>query len=267
MQYYTAQISDLTQLKNYQKTMEAELNLARRIQQKLLPEKTPYRPELKIAAYYQPMQAVGGDFYDFIEFPDTDCLGIFISDSSGHGVPAAFITSMVKSVLENSFTAHFFPGHLLKTINEKLLGKTDDGFLTAFYGLLNYHNGKFIFARGGHPYPILIRDGEISELQSSGSLLGMMEDVGVEEAEVELKRGDKLLLFTDGLLETTNPQGIEFEDEFQKILVEYKHLSVDLLLEVIKERLNEFSRKDSFDDDVCLIFLELTESGKSAEHL
>jgi len=139
--------------------LEHELEVARRIQSSLLPEQPPTRPGLDIAARVRPMSAIGGDFYDFIEFPDGR-LGIAIGDVSDHGVPAALFMTMTVTLLRTS--ARRAGGHpaapadVLRAINRGLLEFNMSGmFVTLLYGVLDLRQREFDYARAGHEPPLL----------------------------------------------------------------------------------------------------------------
>lgn len=245
----------IIQAKNYQ--LKEELKLAQQIQQKLIPLTAPQISGIRVASLYKPMENVGGDFYDFIQIKDPQMLGVFISDVSGHGVPAALITSMVKTLIETAGKNRNSPKSLLGYINEKIIGQTSGNFLTAFYGLLDVKSKTFKYARASHHYPYLIRDGIVSELASRGKMLGINRGVYFEEKEIQLQSGDKVLFYTDGLTEAVNHENIEFEDKLSEIMtLNFKKPVEDFIqsiyLELIKHR-----EEYNFDDDVCMIGLEV----------
>ena len=246
-----AEMHSLIKRQHYQ--FQSELKLARNIQQKLIPLKPPQIPGLSLASLYKPMEAIGGDFYDFLKVREPNFLGIFISDVSGHGVPAALITSMVKTLLETAGPKRLFPNRLLSYINEKLMGQTGDNFLTAFYGIYDMKKRLFKYARAAHNYPVLLRQGKMIELESHGKMLGVMHDIHFEEKEIELLPGDKILFYTDGLTEATNAQGEEFGDYLPDILSRFCHLPIEEFIHSIYHELLSFREEYQFDDDVCIV--------------
>lgn len=247
----------IIQQKNKQLT--EELKLAREIQGNLIPSKMPVIQGMRIAAYYKPMEQVGGDYYDFIPFRDNNQLGIFISDVSGHGVPAALITSMIKTLMETSGEQRQNPSELLSYINQKITGLTGGNFLTAFYAVYDRINKKIRFARGAHHAPFLIRGNEIIELNSRGKIMGIEKNIQFEQKEIDILKGDKILLYTDGLTDTTNSQGIMFEEFLPSKLLEFKDHPAEKYLESIYHSLVRHQDGIQFEDDVCLMVLEITE--------
>lgn len=248
----------IIELKN--KQFMDELKLAREIQGNLVPSKMPKMKGINISAYYKPMEEIGGDYYDFIPFRDNHQLGIFISDVSGHGVPAALITSMVKTLMETSGEQRQNPSELLFYINQKITGLTGGNFLTAFYSVYDQKNKKLRFARGAHNPPFLIRNcHEIIELSSRGKILGIEKDIEFEQKEIDMQKGDKILFYTDGLTEAANKQGIMFEEILPSALMRYKDKPAREYLDSIYHELVRHQDGIRFEDDVCLIVLEITE--------
>ncbi len=154
-------------LKTRNEIMENELALARRIQEQLIPVQ---QPADFIYSLYKPMDQVGGDFYDFIRFRDSELIGIFLSDVSGHGVPAAFITSMVKTIIMQAGESKGNPAELLLNINTILYNQTDGNFVTVFYGIYNPADNSLLYSNAGHNPPMIITDGAINYLKSAKSV-------------------------------------------------------------------------------------------------
>lgn len=253
-------IGEKIELQKKNEILEKELLLAKEIiENNLIPSSLPEGYGLKIATHYKPMIQVGGDFYDFIKVREPELLGIFISDVSGHGVSAALIASMVKTLLETSGKNKVMPAQLLSFINEKLINLSGGNFLTAFYGLYNKQARKLTFARASHNFPVLIRDGAVSYLESKGKLLGIMEGLTFEEKTISLKTGDKILFYTDGLTEAFDKKGNIFADKWIEVLMENSKKGIKELVPLIYKKLVSHAGTDEFDDDVCLIGIEVEE--------
>ncbi len=137
-------------------TIEEELAMARKIQQQLVPDASPV-PYLH--AIYKSMESVGGDFFDFIRFRDSRRLGIFISDVTGHGVPAALITSMIKSMILQAGSHRADPAEFLSYLNGLLVHRTGGNFVTAFYGVFDPDRRTITYSNAGH-YPPYLADGD-----------------------------------------------------------------------------------------------------------
>ena len=140
-------VTERNELKVKNEAIEAQLDLARKIQMKLVPSSVP---DKRIAFFYKPMEKVGGDFFDFIKLPSPDKIGLFISDVSGHGVPAALITSMLKGAILQRDDLLEDPASLLMNLNEFLISQSGGNFVTALYGIYNFSDRTFSYANAGH---------------------------------------------------------------------------------------------------------------------
>ena len=183
-----------------------ELELARRIQLSILPPAFPESPDFRVAARYVPMTAVAGDLYDFLVTGDRQA-GLFIADVSGHGVPAALIASMVKmaAISQRASSAH--PAQLMAGMNAALCGNTQGQFVTAAYVHLDARAGELRYAAAGHPPMLLLRGGKVTEIAQNGLLLAASDQATYSEIALPLEPGDRLLLYTDGLVEARNAEG------------------------------------------------------------
>ncbi len=242
-----------------------ELELARVIQYQFIPKKSPGP---NIGYFYKPMHQIGGDFYDFIQLPNSEKLGIFMSDVSGHGVPAALITSMLKSFILQAGDKLEDPADLLFYLNEMLLNQTAGNFITAFYCIYNKAKNNLFYANAGHYSPYMIEKENINSLSAAnrGIPLGIMNNEELNKqnklyrnVQISIQKGNKLIFFTDGLTETMNilnPE-LNFEEEkLRNILLAYKDFSPQNFVNRIYSDLVKFHGSDSFNDDVCIICLE-----------
>ncbi len=189
-----------------------ELELARRMQLAILPERFPESPAFKVAARYVPMSSVAGDFYDFLGVGEGRA-GILIADVSGHGVPAALIASMVKMAASSGREDAAEPGRLLEGMNRALCGNTQGQFVTAAYVYLDAEAGEMRYAAAGHPAMLLLRGGEVREVIENGLMLGITETAGYGQVALPMLEGDRLILYTDGLLEARDRRGELFGEE------------------------------------------------------
>jgi len=187
-----------------------ELDLARSIQQSLLPQRMPDAPGLRLAGAYIPMSAVAGDFYDVLPLSSGRTL-ILVADVSGHGIPAALIASMVKVAVAAEADRHDSPGDILTGINRALTGKFERAYVTACCVVTDPQRRRLMYAVAGHPPALLRRtDGRIERLDQGGIVLTLMPAVVYQTTEVAFEPGDRLLIYTDGLTESTPPGGDEF---------------------------------------------------------
>jgi len=244
--------------------MEKDLSLARKIQDRLIPDREPVS---YITSRYRPMDKVGGDFYDYISFPDTNKTGIFLSDVSGHGVPAAFITSMIKTILLQAGDKLQDPAELISHMNDVLLNHTADNFVTAFYGIYTPEDRSLVYANAGHFQPYIINKQSVWQLEKGdNTVIGAFEKSVLAKVEkkysniaVSLKPQSKMLLYTDGLIEARSAKdGTFFEDGNMKDVFMKNHsLNPDAFLDAILAELNSFTKNQSFEDDICLICVDV----------
>jgi sigma-B regulation protein RsbU (phosphoserine phosphatase) len=192
--------------------IQRELDLARRIQLSLLPSAFPDSNSFRVAARYVPMTAVAGDLYEFL-VADAGQAGLLIADVSGHGVPAALIASMVKmaAISQRANAAH--PASLLTAMNAALCGNTQGQYVTAAYVYLDAGRRELRYAAAGHPAMLLLRNETVTEVVENGLLLAAVGDIVYTETAVALQAGDRLLLYTDGIVEARNGEGRLFGEE------------------------------------------------------
>jgi sigma-B regulation protein RsbU (phosphoserine phosphatase) len=186
--------------------IQKELEVARRIQLSILPAEFPHSANFRVAARYVPMTSVAGDFYDFIVADDRQA-GILIADVSGHGVPAALIASMVKLAATSQRAQAADPSSFLSGMNSALLGNTQNQFVTAAYVHLNSESQELRYSAAGHPPMLLLRQGNVQEVQENGLMLAAFDFARYSNAAHRLEQGDRLLLYTDGIVEATDASG------------------------------------------------------------
>jgi len=200
-----------TSLAKVNEALEEELDMAKQVQDGLLPERLPDLPGWSLHSEYMPTGKVGGDFFDVVDMNDGTVF-LVMADVAGHGVPAALVTAMAKM----SFLRWVRPGtevdvaEVLRQVNLDLLRAVrTDHYLTAFAGLLELATGKLRYCRVCHPYPFLVRaDGHVDRLDHRGGFfVGMFLDAQYTQEEITLDRGDMLFLYTDGLNESADPNG------------------------------------------------------------
>jgi sigma-B regulation protein RsbU (phosphoserine phosphatase) len=192
--------------------IQRELELARRIQMSLLPGAFPQSTAFDVAARYVPMSSVAGDLYEYL-VADGSRAGLLIADVSGHGVPAALIASMVKmaAISQREQAAH--PGAVLTAMNRALFGNTQGQYVTAAYAYLDAELGELRYAAAGHPAMMLLRGGEVSEVAENGLLLAAAEGIEYTGRVLAMAPRDRIVLYTDGIVEARNAAGKMFGEE------------------------------------------------------
>jgi sigma-B regulation protein RsbU (phosphoserine phosphatase) len=191
---------------------DQELERAREIQQSLLPRDIPQIPGFEVAGAWQPANTVSGDYYDVLRLGDHR-LGICIADVVGKGVSAALLMANVQAAVRAFARDSESPALLCGKVNRLLCDNiATEKFVTFLYGILDDDTHTFRHCNAGHPNPILLSGGSIKVLEQGGAVLGVFPDWTYEDSTVELRAGDRLFLFTDGITEACNSNGQEFED-------------------------------------------------------
>jgi phosphoserine phosphatase RsbU/P len=192
--------------------IQKELEVAKRIQLSILPAEFPDSENFRVAARYVPMSSVAGDFYDFI-VANGEQAGLLIADVSGHGVPAALIASMVKMAATAQRENAANPAELLSGMNAALCGNTQNQFVTAAYVHMDAASCEIRYSAAGHPPMLLLRDGKVMEVEENGLMLAAFDFATYTTAALRLERGDRILLYTDGILEAASASGEFFGQE------------------------------------------------------
>jgi phosphoserine phosphatase RsbU/P len=248
------------QLASQLQTIQSEMNTARQIQLSILPREIPAIKGLDISARYLPMTSVAGDFYDFIAI-DEKRIGILVADVSGHGMPAALISSMLKIALDGQTKHATDPARVLDGLNQALCGKFQGHFVTAVYVVVDTERQYLLYAGAGHP-PLILMDhstGEAHDFLENGLFLGYFPDASYTAMEIPFKAGDWGVLYTDGIPEMTDPSDEQFGlDRFKQFLQDNHDLStgqfVDALLDELSRWSNLASGREAEDDITLLAF-------------
>lgn len=189
---------------------ERDVRLARQIQRSLLPDAPPDIIGLDIAAHYEAAYQIGGDFYDFI-WHDKEHLALVIGDVSGKAISAALYMARLTGELRSRTGIAQTPRRLLRQVNDALVDIGDDGmFATLIYAIYDFSSRSLVFSNAGHMPPLLRREGRVSVVHADNAHvppIGIMPDMEVGEASIQLQRGDLLLLTTDGIHEAANAAG------------------------------------------------------------
>jgi len=242
-----------------------DLETARQIQAFILPRNISEIQGLDIAVRYIPMASIAGDFYDVLTVDDKR-LGILVADVSGHGVPAALIASMVKVAFVSQIAHASDPARVVTGINQILCGKLDIDFVTATYLFIDTEKRTMMYANANHPPLLLWRKAKrkIYEFQQTGMLLGQFPDAQYTSTQHHLEPGDRIVLYTDGIIEATNASGEFFgSDLFKTFIGAHDHLSTDEFVDIFLEHLSNWSGKrneEAADDDLTLLVIDFEDT-------
>jgi len=191
-----------------------ELEIARDIQRYILPPSCPVLKGYQMAVEYTPAREVGGDLYDFHVDPDGSRLQIVIGDVSGKSIPAALYGAVFSGQMGTLFGSPMRPEEKLAFLNRTLLSRYPvQNYIAVAYLHLNLSEGTGSLANGGMPYPYVIRDGEVSQLKASGVPLGLMGETEYDSHAFGLRKGDTLLLLSDGATDAVDPEQRIYDPE------------------------------------------------------
>jgi serine phosphatase RsbU (regulator of sigma subunit) len=240
------------------KRIESQLEIARKVQASLLPKRPPNLPGYDVAGINLPTWQVGGDYYDYIEFPNSHC-GMAIADVSGKGVPAALIMATFRAALRTQVRNDFELYHIMEAVNGLLaesLGSSE--FVTAVYGILDPEAGRFIYTNCGHNPPLLLRSSGGSDLLDRGGMvLGVFPESRYEADTVTLDPGDALILYTDGVIEVTDRRDVEFGlERLEATLRTHWSLPAHAMIESVVNATQAYSKADGYSDDFTLLIVK-----------
>ncbi len=243
------------------------LRAAGRLQNRvLLPQAPPNWPDLRWSIHYAPLDHLGGDYYDFAA-PTPDHLGFLIADASGHSIPAALVAILARFGFAQAAGTTPHPGDVLSAMNLRLQDLTEERFVTAFYGVLDRRTGVLRYSSAGHPPPLLYeaKTGRVRDLLAQGFMLGIMPEEVYNEREVALEPGDKLLFYTDGLIEARNEIGELFgAHRLIECLAEHgKEGSAEILDHVLRCQ-KTFCGETPLTDDLTAAVVEVVPSEPEA---
>ena len=242
--------------------LEHELELARQVQQSVLPRQFPEYPGFSFAAANLPARQVGGDFYDVIRLDDQH-FGILIADVSDKGMPAALYMALTRSLLLAEAHRSLSPRIVLENVNRILmeLGQVDL-FVSVFYAVIECPTRRMVYTRAGHERPILLRSGSAQLLPGKGTVLGILnlEDLLLEEKSLDLQAADRLILLTDGLQDVSNPNGTFFgRERLSELFSKFSAQSPQELCRSIFDQLQAYQETSSQFDDMTLLVMDVND--------
>lgn len=245
--------------------MAKELEIARQVQMRLLPEKSPDIANVDIEGVCIPANEVGGDYYDFIPIDDSR-LAIVIGDVSGKGVPAAIYMTLTKGIIQTQAENKHTPEEVLTRVNRSLYSMMDHkSFVTLYYAVIDVEGRRLDYCRAGHNPMLLFRerDNEVISLKPRGIALGIEKGILfnsiITEGHIELKRGDLLAFYTDGFSEAMNKEDAEYgEERLSEILRDNKDLPLKKLIDVVLRDVRSFTRGAPQHDDMTMVLVRMS---------
>ncbi len=251
----------MNNLKHRDEQIQKQLDMASVIQRSILPTRIDDWNELKFSVKYNAMEKIGGDFYDVFQLKDNK-IGIMMSDVSGHGIPAALITSMAKISFGNAGSLFDSPRRIFQEVNKTIIDhmKTQD-YLTCFMVAVD-DDYNVTYSNASHQKAIIMRadSGKIEYLDTNGLFIGALEEARdtYEEKITKLEYGDRLILYTDGIPEAQNRDKQEYSHErFENSIMSNRELHGDDFTEAILHDVKSFIGEIGAIDDISLLVIEL----------
>ncbi len=240
-------------------SIQQDLNIARKIQQSILPKVFPPFPERKdfdIFAYMNAAKDVGGDFYDFFLI-DNDRLGLVIADVSGKGISAALFMAVSRTMLKST-ALKGMPASQCVSYANKLISEesVDCMFVTTFYGILNTKTGELDYVNAGHNPPFIVSEnGTVKKVEMTGGMaLGVMENFEFKSKQILLNAGDSLFLYTDGVNEAMDINGNQLtEKRLEDTLAKCRNASVEETCRHVTDEIDRFVADAEQSDDITIL--------------
>jgi serine phosphatase RsbU (regulator of sigma subunit)/pSer/pThr/pTyr-binding forkhead associated (FHA) protein len=246
----------LAEVEQAERLMASELEQAAEIQRQFLPAVAPEVPGLELAGYNAACRTVGGDYYDFLSYPDGR-VGIVIADVAGKGMPAALLMTSLQAKVQALAEAPVEPAAAVARLNRSLFATCPrNRFVTLFFSVADARSGEIAFCNGGHNPPLLVRaSGEIVRLDGGGPVLGILPAMTFSEHRAHLEPGDMVVLYSDGVTEASNPQGVEFEESLLRLAPELRRHSAAEAVRVVHEAVRDWIAGQPPADDVTVVVL------------
>jgi len=238
--------------------IENELSIARDIQKAILPDRSPDLDHLRVFVTYRPITAVAGDFYDFIPV-DRERLGVLVADVSGHGVPAALFSSMIKIAIESVEPCACDPKAVLSGLNRTLSCQLRGQLISAAYLWLDTGKQQALYSAAGHPPLLCWHQGQLESIESNGLLFGVTsEDGNYPVRSIPVVPGDRFLLYTDGMIEPENARGDSFGDaKLEEIVRQNRERPAAELSERLLSELRRWQPDPTQKDDITLLVVDV----------
>ncbi len=264
--------SDITELRNTKEELEKanaqletfftemirEMEQARIAQEHLMPRELPESSFVKFAVKYDPLEQIGGDFYDIFELGGHN-YGVLLADTTGHGIPAALLTFMTSNTFKGAYPGELSTRKVIEKTNNTLFKQMPDGtFVTMSYMVYNSKSRELYFTQAGSPAALLIRTRKntVDILRTRGTLVGIIppEIARYDQIKLELQAGDKVLLFTDAVLEANNLTGDILDIEtLQQFVLQNINLPIEKLIDSVYQFGLTAANRAKYLDDATLV--------------
>jgi sigma-B regulation protein RsbU (phosphoserine phosphatase) len=249
----------VAQLTETHEQNKRELAMAQKIQSSLVPKIFPETKLLQFSSKYMPMEALGGDLYDVYQISDK-VFAVMILDVCGHGVPAALITTMAKMSFTTNSKKYSTPSEIVSHVNLELaeILEGSGNFLTAFYAIIDIENKIISYTNAGHNTIYILHENKtISCLPNNSPVIGVIKDLDFLQCNESLSSGDRIILYTDGLIETRNPTGAMFDTpRLLEIIEKNSKVDIHTFVTQLCDCLKSFQELAPVTDDVALLVID-----------
>jgi sigma-B regulation protein RsbU (phosphoserine phosphatase) len=250
----------LADLEHARRRMASELEQAAEIQRQFLPARAPQVPGLELAGFNASCRTVGGDYYDFLTYPD-DRVAVMVGDVCGKGMPAALLMMGLQARVQVLAAEPNPPAVVVDRLNRVLAAATlNTRFISFFFALIDPASGELAYSNAGHNPPLLIRaNGKVEWLTEGGPVLGIVPDASYEEVRCVLNSGDVAVLYSDGVTDATNTREQDFgEARLSEVLQQVHHDSADAILSALTTAVKDWAAGTPAPDDITLVVVRKT---------
>lgn len=245
----------LAEVEEAEKILAKDLEQAAIIQRGLLPSRAPVVPGLELAGYNAPSRSVGGDYYDFIPYPDGK-IGLALGDVAGKAMPAALLMTSLQARLQVLAEEITDVAELVTRLNRHTAANTPaNRFVTFFFVLLDPASGEFVYCNAGHNPPYVIRaDGTLEALEGGGLILGFFPQARYQSFKGTLQNGEAIVIFSDGVTEATTAENEEFgEERLKEALIAHRKQNAGEIVQAINTAVTAFTAGAPASDDLTLV--------------
>ncbi len=250
------------ELEEKQKQIDIDLQKAGEIQKSLLPQHAPDIDTIQTDWFFKPSLTIGGDIFHIHKENDSH-ISVYMLDVCGHGVSAALIAVTVKQFLDQLHTQGLAknqfstPEQILNALEDEFPFERFDCYFTIVYARLNIKTGKLVYGCAGHVPPLVVGNNKFEVLDQHGMIIGLGQDPALEEYVTHLEHGDKIILYTDGLIDYFGEKGASpNKDNFYKVLKDSAQLPPAMIVEQVIAKQKELGDKVIADDDISLLVIE-----------
>jgi sigma-B regulation protein RsbU (phosphoserine phosphatase) len=256
----TANLGHLIIVAKEKERMESELAIAREVQNQLFPKDVPFTKTLELKGVCHPARMVSGDYYDFMALPN-DSLAFAIGDVAGKGISAALLMATIQSTMRTQLSGsngswqHHSTAYMVANLNRLLFATTaPEKYATFYFAMYDDAQHTLTYTNAGHLSPMLVRDGNLSLLEPTGTVVGAFASATYEEKTVSLEHGDMLVAYTDGIVEPENAYGEMFgEERLQELLVKYARTDSSEIIARAMEAVVQWTGEGELQDDMTMV--------------